>query len=62
MAQAATQGIDFKTDASVKEPLLVASMAGEEAISAPYAFRLEFICRQADIKLEEMVRQPASLG
>lgn len=62
MAKEATQGIDFKTDAPVKEPLLVASMEGEEAISSPYAFHLEFISKQTDLKLEEMVRQPASLG
>jgi type VI secretion system secreted protein VgrG len=62
MAKEATQGIDFKTDASVKEPLLVASMEGEEAISSPYAFHLEFISKQTDLKLEEMVRQPASIG
>jgi type VI secretion system secreted protein VgrG len=62
MAKEATQGIDFKTDASLKEPLLVASMAGLESLSRPYEFRLEFISRQTDVKLEEMVRQPASLG
>jgi len=62
MAKSATQAVDFKTDASLKEPLLVASVEGEEALSSPYAFHLEFISRQPDVKLEEMVRQPASLG
>jgi type VI secretion system secreted protein VgrG len=62
MAKEATQGIDFKTDASVKEPLLVASAAGFEALSKPYEFHLEFISRQTDVKLEELVRHPASLG
>lgn len=62
MAPEATQGIDFKTDAPVKEPLLVVSMTGVEALSSPYAFHLEFMTRQADVKLEEMVRQPASIG
>lgn len=62
MASEASQGIDFKTDASVKEPLLVAAMTGREALSIPYSFQLDFISKQADVKLEEMVRQPASLG
>ena len=62
MAKNATQGIDFKTDASLKEPLLVASVTGEEELSAPYSFRLEFLSKQTDVKLEEMVRQPASIG
>jgi len=62
MAQNAAQGIDFKTDAPVKEPLLVSAIEGQEALSSPYEFHLEFLSRQTDLKLEELVRQPASLG
>ena len=48
MAPEAAQGIDFKTDASLKEPLLVAALTGSEAISSPYEFRLDFISKQTD--------------
>ncbi len=61
MAQA-TQGIDFHSDAPLKEPLKVSSVRGTEALSEPYQFDFEFISRQKDIKLEDMVRHPASFG
>lgn len=62
MEAEASRGIDFKTDATLREPLLVSSMTGREAISSPYEFHLEFLTRQGDVKLEEMVRHPASVG
>ncbi|HEV3027741.1 MAG TPA: contractile injection system protein, VgrG/Pvc8 family, partial [Planctomycetota bacterium] len=62
MAHEATQGIDFHTEAGLKEPLHVSSMSGIEALSAPYEFQFEFLSRQADVKLEDVVRHPANFG
>ncbi|HLY72617.1 MAG TPA: type VI secretion system tip protein TssI/VgrG [Planctomycetota bacterium] len=62
MASDATQGIDFHTEAGLKEPLRVSSMKGVEALSAPYEFEFEFLSHQADVKLEDVVRQPANFG
>jgi type VI secretion system secreted protein VgrG len=62
MASEATQGIDFHTDATLKEPLHVSSMTGVEAISDLYEYQFDFLSRQADIKLEDVVRKPANFG
>lgn len=61
MASERARAVEFRTDAPLREPLLVAGLAGSERISEPYEFTLDLLGRQADVDLEALVRSPAAI-
>jgi type VI secretion system secreted protein VgrG len=56
-----TRPLGFETKAGGVEPFLLSALAGAEAISRPYEFQLELLSKQGDVKLEDMVRNPAAV-
>jgi len=55
------KAIEFESKASAS-PLLVEALAGAEAISRPFEFRLDLLSKDKSAKLEDFVRQPANVA